>query len=95
MLRRTIPLADWIELDDKTFATAFVSLFMQVMGILQIPAFLGPHFSPFGVEILTPWLDSSTWNVAKTESEWTKKKKKKKKGKKTANGTINKKEKAL
>ena len=34
--------------DDDTFATAFVSLFMQVMGILQLPEFLGPSFTPFG-----------------------------------------------
>lgn len=33
--------------DDRTFAMAFVSLFMQVTGILQLPAFLGPSFSPF------------------------------------------------
>jgi len=94
-LRRTILLADWIGLDDKTFATTFVSLFMQVMGILQIPAFLGPHFSPFGVKIIAPWLDSTTWSVAKTESEWAKKKKKKRKGKKIANGTTVNKEKDL
>ena len=34
-------------LDDKTFATVAVSLFMHVMGILQLPNFMGPSFSPF------------------------------------------------
>mmetsp|Transcript_40335 Transcript_40335/g.121520 ORF Transcript_40335/g.121520 Transcript_40335/m.121520 type:complete len:309 (-) Transcript_40335:328-1254(-) len=34
-------------LDDKTFAIAFVNLFMQVVGILQLPDLLGPGFSPF------------------------------------------------
>lgn len=34
-------------LDDRTFAIAFVSLFMQIVGILHMPIFLGPNFSPF------------------------------------------------
>ncbi len=34
-------------LDDRTFATAAVSLFMQIVGILHMPIFLGPNFSPF------------------------------------------------
>jgi len=34
-------------LDDKTFAMVVVSLFMQIVGILQLPAFLGPGFSPY------------------------------------------------
>jgi hypothetical protein len=33
--------------DNRTFAVAFVSLFMQVVGLLQLPVFLGPSFSPF------------------------------------------------
>jgi len=33
--------------DDRTFAIASVSLFMQVVGVLQLPAFLGGSFSPF------------------------------------------------
>jgi hypothetical protein len=44
--------ADWLGKgadDTKTFATVFIGIFMQVMGILQIPAFLGPSFSPFCV----------------------------------------------
>lgn len=58
-------------LDDRMFAAVFVSLFMQVMGILQMPAFLGPTFSPF-MTILSPFRDSSTWGVGKTESEYNK-----------------------
>ena len=33
-------------LDDSTFALVFVSAFMQITGMLQIPQFLGPSFSP-------------------------------------------------
>lgn len=33
--------------DERTFAIAFVSLFMQIVGILQLPQFLGSSFSPF------------------------------------------------
>lgn len=86
-LRRYFPLAKMLGLDDRTFATAFVSLFMQIMGILQIPAFLGPSFTPFtsSHKILNPWRDPSTWTVGKPGAEWTeeqqarKKKKKRKK----------------
>ena len=35
------------DLDDKMFAMMLVSLFMQVVTILQLPAFLGPSFNPF------------------------------------------------
>ena len=34
-------------LDDRTFAFVMVGIFMQVMGMLQTPALLGPSFSPF------------------------------------------------
>lgn len=54
--------------DDYIFASCFISVFMQVFGILQLPEFLGPSFSPFGVEIITPFLDPSTWGVGKNES---------------------------
>lgn len=46
-LRSSVPLASILGLDDETFACAFVSLFMQVMGILQMPEFFGPSFTPF------------------------------------------------
>jgi hypothetical protein len=35
--------------DDKTFAGLFVSIFMQVTGLLQLPNFYGPTFSPFEI----------------------------------------------
>ena len=35
------------DLDDKTFAILIVSSFMQVVTILQMPAFLGTSFNPF------------------------------------------------
>jgi hypothetical protein len=85
-LRQFINLPVMLGLDDRTFAMVFVSLFMQIMGILQIPAFLGPSFSPFGMKILSPFRDSSTWTVAKTESEWSKKRKRKKSSRKKKNG---------
>lgn len=69
-LRKYLSIRSRLGLDDKTFAIAFVSLFMQIMGILQIPAFLGPSFSPFGVKILSPFMDSSTWIVGKGQSEY-------------------------
>lgn len=43
---------------------------MQVIGILQLPMFLGPKFSPFGLDILNPWKDSSTWNVGRIDSQY-------------------------
>ena len=64
--------------DNKVFAMAFISLFMQVIGLLQLPEFLGPTFTPFGGEILAPFLDSSTWNVGKKESKYASRKNAKK-----------------
>lgn len=65
LLRKTLLYADWLGFGDdpKTFATAFIGLFMQVVGILQIPAFLGPSFTPFGMPIASPWKDSTTWTA--------------------------------
>ena len=34
-------------LDEQTFAVAYVSLFMQITGLLQLPHFWGPAYSPF------------------------------------------------
>ena len=74
-LRSAFPEAVRMGLDEATFAAAFVSLFMQVTGLLQMPDFLGPSFSPFGVEILSPWKDSSTWSWSKKESVYSNRKK--------------------
>lgn len=54
--------------DEATFAKAFVSLFMQVVGILQLPIFLGPSFSPFNElhKLLTASLGGSTQPKFKT-----------------------------
>jgi hypothetical protein len=46
-VRELVPIR--LGLDDATFAAVVVSLFMQVTGILQMPAFLGPDFSPFSI----------------------------------------------
>jgi hypothetical protein len=35
------------DVDDRTFAIAFVSLFMQITGYLQTPYVFGPSWSPF------------------------------------------------
>ena len=51
------------DMDDKTFAVMLVSLFMQVVTILQLPSFLGPSFNPFtmiGDLIITPFAGSSS-----------------------------------
>lgn len=57
-------------LDDKTFAMVAVSSFMNVMGILQLPAVLGPSFTPFGSRILSPFMDATTWKVGKVDSKY-------------------------
>jgi hypothetical protein len=36
-------------LDDRTFCVVCISVFMQTMGVLQMPQFLGPSFSPFSI----------------------------------------------
>lgn len=69
-MRSAFPEVVRMGLDEATFAAAFVSLFMQIMGLLQMPDFLGPSFSPFGVRILSPWKDSSTWNLSAEESAY-------------------------
>ena len=38
-------------LDDRAFAMVVVSVCMQIVGILQLPVFYGPSFSPFSVPI--------------------------------------------
>lgn len=35
------------DVDDRTFAIAFVSLFMQVIGMMQTPFVFGATWSPF------------------------------------------------
>jgi hypothetical protein len=57
---------DWMGVDDKTFATAFVSLFMQIMGILQLPIFLGSSFTPFSFAHL---LSTTRWSNFKSTTE--------------------------
>jgi hypothetical protein len=47
MLRLAIPSSVRLGLTDETFAAVLVSVFMQITGILQMPLFLGPDFSPF------------------------------------------------
>jgi hypothetical protein len=42
-------LREMLGYDDKTFAGLFVSIFMQVTGLLQLPNFYGPTFSPFEI----------------------------------------------
>lgn len=69
-LRKTIPVAKFLDLDDKTFAVCFVGFFMQATGIIQMPQFLGPTFTPFGQALLNPFYDSTTWAVGKTESKY-------------------------
>lgn len=70
LLRRTMPIAQMVDLDDKTFAQSVVSLFMQIMGILQMPQFLGPSFTPFGTALLTPFFDPSTWTAGKYQGAY-------------------------
>jgi len=41
-----LPIAE-LGLDDRTVAIVFVSSFMHIMGLLRLPYFFGPTFSPF------------------------------------------------
>ena len=91
LLRQYVPLASMLNMTDELFAAVFVSLFMQITGILRMPEFLGPSFSPFSGYIISPFMDLSTWNVGKGETECAKhqeaeKKRKKKKKKKSKSG---------
>ena len=54
-----------LNMQNDTFGLAFVSLFAQITGILQMAEFLGPTFTPFAPEILSPFRDTSTWAVGK------------------------------
>lgn len=72
-----LPLAQLLGLEDKAFAFCVVSGFMQVMGVLQMPEFLGPSFTPFGSAILTPFFDPSTWTVGKYEGAYAQQQKEK------------------
>ena len=74
LLRNHMPIAKLFDMDDKTFAYCVVSGFMQVMGILQMPQFLGPSFTPFGTAILNPFFDPSTWTVGKYQGAYADKK---------------------
>ncbi|KAL7578718.1 hypothetical protein ACA910_015956 [Epithemia clementina (nom. ined.)] len=75
MLRTYLPVAAMLGLSDATFAAAFVSLFMQITGILRMDQFLGPSFTPFASEILSPFMDLSTWTVGKGDTVYAAKKK--------------------
>ena len=78
LLRNTMPIAKIFGgMDDKTFACCFVSLFMQITGILQMPHFLGPSFTPFGSAILSPFFDPNTWTAGKYEGSYAAKQKQK------------------
>ena len=61
-------------LSDRVFAVFVMNMFMQVTGIMMMPQFFGPSFSP----ILAPYL----WLLDKVKSTSDDKKKKKKKKKK-------------
>jgi hypothetical protein len=50
------PLAVGLGLDNHTFGVCFVSGWMLVMGVLRMPLFYGPTFTPFA----KPRLFSST-----------------------------------
>lgn len=78
-LRSIFPAETLLGIDDAAFAAMVVTYFMQIMGILQLPEFLGPSFTPFGPKLLSPWKDSSTWSVGQKETEYSKQKKTKKK----------------
>lgn len=47
VLRKAIHTMPMFGLDDRTFCTVFIGIFMQIIGILQLGFFFGPGFSPF------------------------------------------------
>ena len=60
MLRATFPETVRMGLDEATFAAVLVSLFMQIMGLLQMPDFFGPSFSPFVLTKLRSWQSTAS-----------------------------------
>ena len=72
-LRRTVYSLPCIhhhqmDMNDEMFAIVTVSVFMQIIGILQMPHFLGPSFNPFEALVAivknTLWIDmDQTLNV--------------------------------
>lgn len=70
LLRKAFPTAVRLGLDEATFAAVVVSLFMQIVGLLQMPRFIGPEFSPFSVLMQYPssTISSSSGSLAKQES---------------------------
>lgn len=67
-LRSIFPAASMLGLENAEFATAFISLFFQIMGILQLPYMYGPSFSPFSAESLSKIVPIST-STRNTESD--------------------------
>lgn len=51
MLRLIVPIPTVLGLTEKAFAACVVSYFMQAIGVLQLPEFLGPQWSPFEFNI--------------------------------------------
>lgn len=68
-LRSNIPAGKVYGLTDVEVASCVVTYFMQIVGILQLPAFLGPNWSPFGLVFVSPSKGASTLAVAKSETE--------------------------
>lgn len=73
-LRAAISSETLFGLDTAAFAALFACGFMQIMGMLHLPQFIGPQFTPFGSDLLNPWKDSAFWQVGLKESEFSKKK---------------------
>lgn len=67
LLRRTVYSLPFVHtemgIDNETFAIVAVGFFMQVIGILQMPHFLGPTFNPFTalVALLNPIVKNAVW----------------------------------
>jgi len=70
MLRKYIFLQELFGVEDnRIFATIFVGAFMQIMGILQMPDFLGPSFSPFNVLVRNPVSTATTWSKSESDQD--------------------------
>ena len=53
-------------LDDRLFPIVFISLFMHIMAVLQLPQFLGPSFSPFTVVSFSGSISNAAPSLTKT-----------------------------
>lgn len=69
-LRNNFTAGQRFGLTDVQVASCVVTYFMQIVGILQLPAFLGPNWNPFGlIALFSPWKDASAGATGKSGAD--------------------------